>query len=102
MLDNHNNLLANPDIYRPATAGSGYTGYTYGDVGTPMTLRAGHRQQHQAQLLLLLGDRRTCTGGSEYDWNIANCNQTIGQHRRPAPDGAGQQGGADQLRASTT
>ena len=75
MLDNHNNPLANPDIYRPATAGSGYTGYTYRDVGQQMTLRPGTGSNIKPSFYFswAIGG---LTGGSEYDWNIANCNQT--------------------------
>ena len=54
-----------------------YTGYTYADVGQPMTLRAGTGNQIQPSFYFSWSMRRTLTGGSDYDWNIANCNPTI-------------------------
>ena len=42
------------------------------------------------------------TGGAEYRWNIANCNTTIMGWGDLLLHGARQQGGSDQLRASTT
>ena len=57
MFDNHNNLLANPDIYVPSTSPS-YTGYNASrDKGLRLTIRAGTRQQHQAELLFLVRGR---------------------------------------------
>jgi hypothetical protein len=75
LVDNKNNLLASPDIYRPATS-SQYTGYTYADTGTSMTLRAGTGNQIQPSFYYSWS-MGGLTGGSEYDWNIANCNTTI-------------------------
>ena len=44
--DSHNNLIANPDVYRPVTSAN-YTGYTHADIGHPMMLRAGTGNQIQ-------------------------------------------------------
>jgi hypothetical protein len=75
MLDNHNNLLANPDIYRPVTS-DGYTGFTYADVGQPMMLRAGIGSNIQPSFYFSWS-MQNLTGGADYDWNIANCNPSI-------------------------
>jgi Flp pilus assembly protein TadG len=75
LVDNHNNLLANPDVYRPVTS-SGYTGYSYADIGQSMMLRAGTGNQIQPSFYYSWS-MGGLTGGSEYDWNIANCNQSI-------------------------
>jgi hypothetical protein len=74
-VDSHNNLLTTPDIYHPVTS-SQYTGYTYADRGQPMMLRAGTGNQIQPSFYFSWS-MAALTGGSEYDWNIANCNQAI-------------------------
>ncbi len=73
--DSHNNVLANPDVYRPVTSSS-YTGYTYRDIGHSMMLRAGTGNQIQPSFYFSWS-MANLTGGSLYDWNIANCNTQI-------------------------
>jgi Flp pilus assembly protein TadG len=75
LVDTHNNLLPNPDIYRPVTS-SGYTGFTYADVGQPMMLRAGIGNNIQPSFYFSWS-MQNLTGGADYDWNIANCNASI-------------------------
>jgi Putative Flp pilus-assembly TadE/G-like len=78
MYDNHNNMLANPDIYYPPTSHS-YTGYNaMRDKGMQLTIRAGTGSNINPSFYfsLALGG---ITGGAEYDWNIANCNTTVMQ-----------------------
>jgi len=75
LIDNHNNLLANPDIYRDVTR-TDYTGYSYRDVGTPLMLRPGNGSNIQPSFFFSWS-MDNVTGGSAYDWNIANCNQHI-------------------------
>ncbi len=80
-VDSHNNLIANPDVYRPVTSPN-YTGYTHDDIGTTMMLRAGTGNQIQPSFYFSWsmpedpqsGETGGMTGGSPYDWNIANCN----------------------------
>jgi hypothetical protein len=75
LVDNHNNLLANPDVYKPVTAPD-YTGYSYRDVGMSMTLRPGTGGNIKPSFYFSWAIDNL-TGGSDYDWNIANCNQKI-------------------------
>ncbi len=78
MFDNRGNLLPDPDLYIPS--GPSYTGYNNeADRGLRLTLRAGTGNNINPSFYfsLALGG---VTGGSEYDWNIANCNRTI-MHR---------------------
>jgi hypothetical protein len=74
-VDNKNVLLANPDVYKPVTS-SEYTGYSYKDVGTVMTLRPGTGGNIKPSFYFSwsISD---LTGGSDYDWNIGNCNPKI-------------------------
>jgi hypothetical protein len=74
-VDNRNNLLTTPDIYHPVTS-SQYTGYTYADKGQSMMLRAGIGNQIQPSFYFSWS-MQGLTGGSQYDWNIANCNPSI-------------------------
>jgi hypothetical protein len=75
LVDSHNNLLPSPDVYRPVTS-SNPTGYTHDDIGTPMMLRAGTGNNIQPSFYYSWS-MQGVTGGSEYDWNIANCNTSI-------------------------
>lgn len=75
--------LANPDIYIPAynedgSVNANYTGYrmfgTPNDVGTMLTIRAGTGNNISPSMYFSLA-MTDDTGGSDYSWNIANCNQ---------------------------
>jgi Flp pilus assembly protein TadG len=69
--------LANPDIYIPADK-PGYTGYNQeSERGQRLEIRAatGNNITVSFYFSLALG-KPPITGGSEYDWNIANCNTT--------------------------
>jgi Flp pilus assembly protein TadG len=69
--------LANPDIYIPADQ-AGYTGYNQeSERGQRLEIRAatGNNITVSFYFSLALG-KPPITGGSEYDWNIANCNTT--------------------------
>jgi Flp pilus assembly protein TadG len=78
--------LANPDIYIPAynadgSPNSNYTGYRMfpaypggpTDVGTVLTIRAGIGNNISPSFYFSLA-MTDDTGGSDYRWNIANCN----------------------------
>src|SRR4051812_33136656 len=86
--NNKGQPIANPDIYIPAynadgTTNPNYTGYrmfpaTPGgptDVGTRLTIRAGTGNQISPSFYFSLAMTND-TGGSDYRWNIANCNTT--------------------------
>jgi hypothetical protein len=76
--DNKGKPLANPDIYIPADQ-PGYTGYNQeSERGQRLGLRAGTGANISPSLYFSLAmGKPVVTGGSEYDWNIANCNTTI-------------------------
>jgi Flp pilus assembly protein TadG len=74
--DNKGDPLANPDIYIPAGQ-PGYTGYSMeADRGLELMIRAGTGNQISPSFYfsIAIGGE---TGGSEYEWNIANCNTTM-------------------------
>jgi Flp pilus assembly protein TadG len=86
--NNKGQPLANPDIYIPAYNSDGsvnpnYTGYrmftdathSTTDVGTPLTIRAGTGNNITPSFYFSLAMTNN-TGGSDYRWNIANCNTT--------------------------
>ena len=76
MYNNRGVLLANPDIYYPATQRN-YSGYNNeADRGRRLVIRAGSGNNIRPTFYfsLALGN---VTGGSEYRWNIANCNTMI-------------------------
>src|SRR5580765_655485 len=76
MEDRHGNPLANPDIYIPADQPN-YTGYNaVNDKGTEIVIRAGTGNDISPSFYFsyAIGGN---TGGSEYRWNIANCNTTV-------------------------
>lgn len=74
--DRHGNPLANPDVYIPADQ-PGYTGYNAErDRGVELMIRAGTGNGIMPSFYFsyAIGG---LTGGSEYRWNIANCNTTV-------------------------
>ncbi len=74
--DNHGNPLPNPDIYIPADQ-PGYTGYNAErDKGMPLMIRAGTGNNIMPSFYFSYA-MGGVTGGSEYRWNIANCNTTV-------------------------
>jgi Flp pilus assembly protein TadG len=74
--DNKGRPLANPDIYIPANQ-PGYTGYNQEtERGQPLMIRASTGSNITVSFYFSLAINGI-TGGSEYDWNIANCNKTI-------------------------
>jgi Flp pilus assembly protein TadG len=76
--DNKGVPLKNADLYVPATS-SGYTGYNQEkNRGQRLTIRAATKDNITVSFYfsLALGGM-SGTGGADYDWNIANCNQTI-------------------------
>ncbi len=80
--DNKGRLLANPDIYIPAYDSSGrpdpgYTGYNnISERGTRLTIRAGTGNNISPSMYFSLA-MASDTGGSDYRWNIGNCNTHV-------------------------
>jgi hypothetical protein len=76
MYDNHNNLLANRDVYVPSTQ-SGYTGYNaIRDKGYRLMIRAGTGNNINPSFYFSFAIGNL-TGGSRYSDNIAACNTTV-------------------------
>ncbi|MBK5295571.1 MAG: hypothetical protein JJE40_00355 [Vicinamibacteria bacterium] len=76
VVDNKGDPLPNPDVYIPADQ-SGYTGYNAErDKGMELTIRAGTGNNIMPSFYFSYS-MGGITGGSEYEWNIANCNTTI-------------------------
>jgi hypothetical protein len=76
MYDAHGNPLAVQDEYIPADQ-PGYTGYdAERDKGTELMIRAGTGNDIMPSFYFsyAIGGE---TGGSDYRWNIANCNTTV-------------------------
>ena len=74
--DNKSQPLVDPDIYIPADQ-PGYTGYSMdADRGARLMIRAGTGNQIMPSFYFSLAIGGI-TGGSEYEWNIANCNTTL-------------------------
>ena len=74
--DRRGQPLANPDVYIPAGQ-TGYSGYNaVADRGTLLTIRAGTGNNISPSFYFSIGLGGE-TGGSEYRWNIANCNTTV-------------------------
>jgi hypothetical protein len=74
--DNKGDLLANPDIYIPATQET-YTGYdNIADRGRRLMIRAGTGNNITPSFYFsyAMGE---VTGSNEYGWNIENCNTTV-------------------------
>jgi Flp pilus assembly protein TadG len=69
--------LANPDIYIPANQ-PGYTGYNQeSERGQRLIIRAGTGNNITVSFYFSIDlGKPPITGGSAYDWNIANCNTT--------------------------
>lgn len=76
--DNKGRPLANPDIYIPADQ-PGYTGYNQeSSRGQILTIRAATGDNITVSFYFSIDlGKPPITGGSAYDWNIANCNTTI-------------------------
>ena len=76
VVDNRGRPLATPDTYIPVGQ-TGYTGYNaVTDRGTRLTIRAGTGNNITPSFYFSIG-LGGVTGGSEYRWNIANCNTTV-------------------------
>jgi Flp pilus assembly protein TadG len=75
--DNKGQPLANPDIYIPADQ-PGYTGYNQEtNRGQPLVIRAATGNNITSSFYFSIDlSKPPITGGSAYDWNIANCNTT--------------------------
>jgi len=75
--DNKGRPLANPDIYIPADQ-PGYTGYNQeSERGQILTIRAATGANITVSFYFSIDlGKPPITGGSAYDWNIANCNTT--------------------------
>jgi Flp pilus assembly protein TadG len=68
--------LSNPDLYIPADQ-PGYTGYSMeADKGRLLEIRAQVGTNIMPSFFFSIAINGV-TGGSEYDWNIANCNTTL-------------------------
>jgi hypothetical protein len=77
MYDRRGNPLPVQDTYIPSTAESGYTGYDMErDKGLRLMIRAGTGSNIMPSFYFsyAIGG---ISGGSEYRWNIANCNTTV-------------------------
>lgn len=80
--DKKGNKIANPDVYIPAYDDSGhpnanYSGYNMErDKGTELMIRAGTGNNLMPSFYFSLA-MTDDTGGSDYRWNIANCNTTV-------------------------
>jgi Flp pilus assembly protein TadG len=78
MYNNHDVLLANPDVYVPATDRYGYTGYTtQNDTGKVLVLRAGTGTNINPSFYFSWKMPGSEIGGDFYRENIAHCNQSI-------------------------
>ena len=76
VVDNQGNPLPEPDEYIP-TGSSGYTGYNAErDKGMELMIRAGTGNNVMPSFYFSYSIGGI-TGGSEYEWNIANCNTTM-------------------------
>jgi hypothetical protein len=75
--DNHGNLLANPDVYIPATNKAQYTGYdATRDKGLEVVLKAGNDDKIAPSIYhpwRIPGN----SGGSDYERDIGGCNTLI-------------------------
>lgn len=76
VVDNKGKPLASPDEYIPVDK-AGYTGYNAErDKGMELMIRAGTGNNIMPSFYFSYS-MGGITGGSEYEWNIANCNTTI-------------------------
>ena len=74
--DIHGNPLPDPDVYIPADQ-PGYTGYdAERDKGIELMIRAGTGNNIMPSFYFSYA-MGGISGGSEYEWNIANCNTTM-------------------------
>ncbi|HXE81053.1 MAG TPA: pilus assembly protein TadG-related protein [Vicinamibacterales bacterium] len=75
--DKKGNRLANPDVYIGPQDKANYTGYdAHRDKGMRLMIRAGTGNNIQPSFYYsyAMGGE---TGGSDYRWNIENCNTTV-------------------------
>lgn len=73
----HGIPLANPDVYVDARDAGNYTGYnTERDRGTKLMIRSGGGSNIEPTMYYSIAIGGV-TGGAPYEWNIANCNQTV-------------------------
>jgi hypothetical protein len=73
--DKKGNVVPNADVYTPGSPEQGGTGYGRADIGTTLTLRAG-TGGNIAPSSYFSWTMPGGTGGSWYEYNIANCNTT--------------------------
>ncbi|MBA3887125.1 MAG: hypothetical protein H0X67_15555 [Acidobacteria bacterium] len=87
LYDSKGKPLANPDVYIPATSTS-YSGYNAErDKGTIVTLKADNDSKIYPSIYYPWAPPGN-SGGSDYRWNIENCNQSImafGEMLTPEP-----------------
>jgi Flp pilus assembly protein TadG len=87
LYDNKGKPLADPDVYVPATD-PGYTGYdAERDKGLLVVLKADNNSKINPSIYYPWAPPGS-TGGADYTWNIANCNQTLmafGEMLTPEP-----------------
>lgn len=72
--DRHGNIIANADVYIPPSAT--HQTWTQADAGTLFYIRAGTGNNIEPTFYYSWAMPGN-TGGSDYDWNIANCNTTV-------------------------
>jgi Flp pilus assembly protein TadG len=76
LYDKKGKPLPNPDVYISSTQ-TGYTGYNASrDKGMRITLKSDNSGKIAPSFYFPWAIPGS-TGGSDYDWNIANCNQTV-------------------------
>ena len=73
--DNHDNIIPNADVYVPGSTDQGGTGYSRADIGMTLTLRAG-TGGNIAPSSYFSWEMPGGSGGSWYESNIVNCNET--------------------------
>ena len=95
MYDNHNNPLANPDVYYPSTD-SRYTGYnSQVDKGLQITIRAGTGNNINPSFYFSFAVGNV-TGGNQYSLEHRELQHDRDGLRRAAAAGARQHGRSDQ------
>jgi Flp pilus assembly protein TadG len=77
IVDKKNKPLADPDVYIPITDATNYSGYNAArDKGLLVVLKADNDSKISPSIYYPWAPPDS-GGGSDYRWNIANCNQTI-------------------------
>ncbi len=77
MYDNKGNLVANPDVYIPASDKDNYTGYNpRTDLGLELTLKASNDTKVSPSFYNPW-DLPGSSGGDDYRDNISTCNSTL-------------------------